>query len=61
MRAWVIRCDACQVDSIYDDIPEDIESFFLPKAPEFSGGRSEADVSGVQQHRELPTERAEVW
>jgi hypothetical protein len=35
MRAWVIRCDACQVDSIYDDIPEDIESFFLPAAPSF--------------------------
>jgi hypothetical protein len=35
MRAWVIRCGACLVESIYDDIPEDIESFFLPKAPTF--------------------------
>jgi hypothetical protein len=31
----VLRCAECKVESIYEDISEDIESFFLPKAPTF--------------------------
>jgi hypothetical protein len=39
------------VDSIYDDIPEDIESYFLPKTPTFPAGGLDLKCPGCNRNR----------
>jgi hypothetical protein len=30
---WVLTCKNCRAECIYEDIPPDTESYFLPKRP----------------------------
>jgi hypothetical protein len=31
---WVLSCTRCQTECLYEEIPEDTESYFFPKKPQ---------------------------